>query len=29
MEALGFINFWGFTPSINFFKGTNHSPEND
>lgn len=22
MEALGFIALWGFTPSINFLKGT-------
>lgn len=22
MEALGFISLWGFTPSIDFFKGT-------
>jgi dynein assembly factor 3, axonemal len=22
MEALGFITYWGFTPSIDFFKGT-------
>jgi dynein assembly factor 3 len=22
MEALGFISYWGFTPSIDFFKGT-------
>ena len=22
MEALGFISFWGFTPSIDFFQGT-------
>jgi hypothetical protein len=22
MEALGFISLWGFTPSINFYKGT-------
>lgn len=26
MEALGFISFWGFTPSIDFFKNTPHSP---
>lgn len=24
MEALGFISYWGFTPSIDFFKGTNY-----
>lgn len=23
MEALGFISYWGFSPSIDFFKGTN------
>ena len=23
MEALGFISYWGFTPSIDFFKGSN------
>jgi hypothetical protein len=22
MEALGFISFWGFSPSIDFFQGT-------
>lgn len=22
MEALGFVAFWGFSPAINFFKGT-------
>jgi hypothetical protein len=29
MEALGFISYWGFTPSINFFKGTPYSLEDD
>jgi Domain of unknown function (DUF4470) len=24
MEALGFITYWGFSPSIDFFKGTNY-----
>jgi hypothetical protein len=22
MEALGFVQFWGFTPSIDFFQGS-------
>jgi len=22
MEAIGYTSFWGFTPSINFIKGT-------
>lgn len=22
MEALGFVPFWGFSPPVNFFKGT-------
>jgi hypothetical protein len=25
MEALGFISFWGFTPSIDFLKSTGYS----
>lgn len=25
MEALGFISLWGFTPSIDFFRGTPYS----
>ncbi len=25
MEALGFVSFWGFTPAVNFFKGTDLS----
>ena len=25
MEALGFISLWGFTPAIDFLKGTTHS----
>ena len=29
MEALGFVPFWGFSPSINFFKGTPHSLDQD
>ena len=31
MEAVGFISLWGFTPSIDFFKGTPHKykSEND
>ena len=22
MEAIGYISYWGFTPAIDFFKGT-------
>ena len=29
MEALGFVAFWGFTPAINFFKGTPYTLETD
>lgn len=29
MEALGFVPFWGFSPSINFFQGTNIDPSLD
>jgi len=29
MEALGFVAFWGFSPSINFFKGTPFSAQSD
>jgi hypothetical protein len=29
MEALGFVPFWGFSPPINFFLGTNHSLSED
>jgi hypothetical protein len=29
MEALGFVPAWGFSPSINFFKGTEHSLDKD
>jgi hypothetical protein len=29
MEALGFIAYWGFTPSINFFTGTQVSLDDD
>ena len=29
MEAVGFIALWGFTPSIDFFRGTPHSYRSD
>jgi dynein assembly factor 3 len=29
MEALGFISLWGFTPSIDFFQGTDLSLESE
>ncbi len=29
MEAVGFVPFWGFTPAINFFKGTPYSLDQD
>jgi hypothetical protein len=29
MEALGFVAFWGFSPGINFFKGTPYTLETD
>ena len=29
MEAIGFASFWGFTPSIDFFKGTDIDPNAD
>lgn len=29
MEALGFIALWGFTPTIDFFKGTDLTLVND
>lgn len=29
MEALGFVPFWGFTPPINFFLGTEHRLSDD
>jgi hypothetical protein len=29
MEAVGFISLWGFTPSIDFFKGTINDPSKD
>jgi dynein assembly factor 3, axonemal len=29
MEAVGFISLWGFTPSIDFFKGTPHKLESE
>jgi hypothetical protein len=29
MEAVGFASFWGFTPSIDFFKGTIIDPAKD
>lgn len=29
MEAIGFVPFWGFTPSINFFMGTGLSLDQD
>lgn len=29
MEALGFVPFWGFSPSINFLKGTPHTLDQD
>jgi len=29
MEALGFISLWGFTPSIDLFKGTSQSINGD
>jgi hypothetical protein len=28
-EAIGFVPFWGFSPAINFFKGTELSLEKD
>lgn len=28
-EAIGFVPLWGFTPAINFLKGTDHSLEQD
>jgi len=29
MEALGFAAFWGFSPAINFFKGTPYTLDSD
>lgn len=28
-EAIGFVPFWGFSPAIDFLKGTEHSLDKD